>query len=527
MNRDEPAACAAGEAAPRLGGRIAWLTLGVLMLVYIINVIDRQILSILAQDIKRDLDISDADLGYLYGTAFAIFFSLFGIPFGRLADHWYRGRLIAIGLAFWSTMTTLSGLATSYPLLTAARMGVAIGESSATPAAWSMLADLFPRGRRALVNALYASASIIGGSLSLPIGGWIASSWSRAYAASAAPFGLSGWQATFIAVGMPGLALALVVVILPEPPRGASDGVAQPARRPGAWRAFAVELTRILPPLTLWSAAQVAGGLRRNLIALATIAMGVSVLAAGTGDHAQWVTYGIGVYAVASWVLLLRSREAETYRLIWGSPTVALAIAGFGLLALLTVSFLFWIAPYALRTFGIDKETVGVAIGLPTAVMAALGLIAGGRLSDAWLARDPRGRIFVCMLSAVLPLPFVLAAMHATSFTVFATCNAGAVFMLQLWGASAVSAMQEFVPARLRGTIMATHGLGATMLGSALGPYLSGKVATVTGSLQAGLTSTLVVCPVVLVLLWLVARRLSTGGADRAPTISDAVSQSG
>ncbi len=497
--------------APTLGGRVAWLTLAVLMAVYVINVIDRQILSILAQDIKADLGITDADLGYLYGTAFAIFFSLFGIPFGRLADTWYRGRLIAVGLAFWSAMTTLSGLAGSYGQLTLARMGVAIGESSATPAAWSMLADLFPKERRALVNALYASAAIIGGSLSLPVGGWIASAWTRAHAGGAAPLGLAGWQAAFIAVGTPGLLLALVVWCLREPLRGASDGRPEPAVQPGAWRAFGLELTRIIPPLTLWSAALVPGGLRRNLVALVCIGAAAAGLTAATGNAAQWVTYGIGVYAVASWILLLRAREPETYGFVWGSPTVVLAIAGFGFLAFLTVSFLFWVSPYALRSFAVGKEAVGLAIGLPTAVMAALGLITGGRLSDLWLKHDPRGRVFVCMLSAVLPVPFVLAMMQTRDFTTFALLNGGAVFVLQFWGASAVSAMQEFVPARLRGTIMATHGLGATMIGSALGPYVSGKVATVTGSLQMGLLATLAVCPLVLVLLWLVCRRLAAG----------------
>ena len=279
--------------------------------------------------------------------------------------------------------------------------------------------------------------------------------------------------------------------------------------KPGAWRAFGVELSCIIPPLTLWSAARVPGGLRRNLVALVCVAAAATLLAGATGNNAQWLTYGVGVYAVASWILLLRARDPDTYSLVWGSRTVVLAIGGFGLLAFLTVSFLFWVAPYALRTFGIDKETAGLAIGLPTAVMAALGLIVGGRLSDLWLQRDPRGRIFVCMLSAVLPVPFVLGMMQADNFTTFALCNGGAVCMLQLWGASGVSAMQDFVPARLRGTIMATHGLGATMLGSALGPYVSGKVATVTGSLQLGLLSTLAVCPLVLLLLWLVCRRLA------------------
>ena len=496
-------------AAQPLGGRYAWYALALLMTVYMVNVIDRQILAILAQDIKVDLNITDADLGFLYGTAFAIFFSLFGIPFGRLADCWYRGRLIASGRAFWSTMTTLSGLAQSYGMLTFARMGVAIGESSATPAAWSLLGDLFPKNRRALVNALYASAAIIGGSLSLPVGGWVASSWNRVYAGGNAPLGLAGWQAAFLAVGAPGLLLAILVYCLREPMRGASDGTLEPPVQPGAWRAFGQELIRILPPLTLWSASRIPGGLTRNLRALAIVSVLAALLILATGNTAQWVTYGIGVYAVASWILLLRERDPETYALIWGSRTVVLAIGGFGALAFFTVALLFWVPPYALRTFGVSKEEVGMAIGLPTAIAAALGLILGGRLSDLWSQRDPRGRVFVTMLAAVLPVPFIIGMMLTSDFAAFATLNSFAVFTLQLWGASGVSAMQDFVPARLRGTIMATHGLGATMLGSALGPYVSGKVATVTGSLQLGILSLLGICPVALVLLWMVCRRLA------------------
>lgn len=117
-----------------------WYVLGVLFLVYAFNFIDRNIISILAQDIKASLHVSDAQLGFLYGTAFAIFYSIFGIPLGRLADQWYRGRLIAAGLAVWSFMTAASGLASSYGQLALARVGIGIGEASATPAAYSLLA---------------------------------------------------------------------------------------------------------------------------------------------------------------------------------------------------------------------------------------------------------------------------------------------------------------------------------------------------------------------------------------------------
>src|SRR6185295_4830952 len=115
--------------------------LGVLVVVYVFNFLDRQILSILAERIKADLGATDAQMGFLYGTAFAVF----GIPLGRLADVWDRRRLIAWGLAAWSAMTALSGLARSFAQLALARFGVGIGEASASPAAYSLLSDYFPK----------------------------------------------------------------------------------------------------------------------------------------------------------------------------------------------------------------------------------------------------------------------------------------------------------------------------------------------------------------------------------------------
>ena len=137
------------EPQPIRVGAYAWYALIVLVIVYILNFIDRQILSILAEDIKADLGLEDAQIGFLYGTAFAVFYALFGIPLGRLADSWYRGRLMALGLALWSSMTALSGFANSFGMLAVARVGVGIGEASASPAAYSMISDYFPKERRA------------------------------------------------------------------------------------------------------------------------------------------------------------------------------------------------------------------------------------------------------------------------------------------------------------------------------------------------------------------------------------------
>jgi len=219
----EAAGATEGARAPRVSA-YAWYALFVLVLVYIVNFIDRQILSILVADIQADLGVSEAEIGFLYGTAFAVFYALFGIPLGRLADSWYRGRLMAIGLALWSSMTVASGFASTLGQLAAARIGVGIGEASASPAAYSMIADSFPKERRATALSIYSAGLYIGGALSLPIGGAVASQWNRAYpAAELAPLGLAGWQAAFLAVGLPGLLLALWVLSLREPLRGAMD----------------------------------------------------------------------------------------------------------------------------------------------------------------------------------------------------------------------------------------------------------------------------------------------------------------
>ena len=133
------------NATPQPNPRYAWYVLTILVIVYVLNFVDRQIISILANDIKRDLDLTDADLGFLYGTAFGVFYSLFGIPLGKLADGWSRTRLLTLGLSLWSVMTAVSGLAKNGAMLAGARVGVGIGEATASPSAYSLLSDWFPK----------------------------------------------------------------------------------------------------------------------------------------------------------------------------------------------------------------------------------------------------------------------------------------------------------------------------------------------------------------------------------------------
>ena len=542
--RDGPMAATLDETAPAAArpriGAYAWYALFVLVLVYIINFVDRQILSILVTDIKADLRVSDAQIGFLYGTAFAVFYALFGIPLGRLADSWYRGRLMAMGLALWSSMTALSGFANSFGMLAAARIGVGIGEASASPAAYSMISDWFPKERRATALSIYSSGLYIGGALSLPIGGFVVSRWNAAYPdAAAAPLGLTGWQAAFLAVGVPGLLLALWVLTLREPQRGASDGLPQPVVRPNAWGEFGRELIAILPPLTLLNAARTPGALGTNLLILAGVAAAGFGLYRLTGDGPQWLAYGIGVYAILSWIQSLKHRDPPVYRLIWGSPVVVILAISFGSISFVTYATSFWIPPYVeayfygggeapARYFGgfSAKEEVGFIIGWSAAVSAAAGVILGGYLSDVWRQRDPRGRIFINMLSAALPIPLVAFMLTTENLTAFYLVNPLAHMIASAWVGAAVATLQDLVLPRMRGTAGATYILGTTMVGLALGPYYAGKMSVLTGSLPTGIAMLYLMPPLTLLGLWIGSRhiaRLEATKVERARAAGEAV----
>jgi MFS family permease len=512
---DSPAVGTTDARRASTTGSYPWYVLGVLFLVYVINFIDRQIPSILAQDIKASLGVSDAQLGFLYGTAFAIFYSLFGIPLGRLADTWYRGRLIAAGLAVWSAMTALSGLAGSFGQLALARIGVGIGEASASPAAYSLLGDYFPARRRGLALGIYSAGLTVGGGLSLPLGGWVAHSWSSAYAHSPAPFGLAGWQAAFLAVGLPGLLLAVWVWTLREPARGLADGCAGPVTKPGAWRDFALSLAAILPPFTLWSVSRFPGALRNNLLVLTAIASAAAVLVWFTHDAAQWIGLGVGFYAVASWFQMLRATDRPTYELVFGHRAIVFALLGFGATAFVSYSLIFWTVPYAMRTFGIRTDIAGLVLGVPASFGASAGILAGGFLSDIWKRHDPRGRHFVVMLASILSAPLVVALFLASTVRVVYLINPLLTFTGSLWVGAAVATIQDCVLPRMRGTAGAIFLLAISMLGLALGPYSVGKVAVLTGSLRTGIISSLGMIPVALFLLWIASRGIQVAEQSR------------
>jgi MFS family permease len=186
--------------------------LGVLCLVYVVSFLDRQILAILLESIKRDLQLTDVQLGLLSGTAFGLFYATLGIPIARLADRVSRKGVIAVCLALWSLMTLLCGSARGFEQLFLYRVGVGVGEAGGGPPSHSLISDYFPPERRATALGVFAVGVQIGQLIGYLGGGWLDEA--------------VGWRLAFVAAGAPGLVLALVLVFtLREPPRGHSDGL--------------------------------------------------------------------------------------------------------------------------------------------------------------------------------------------------------------------------------------------------------------------------------------------------------------
>lgn len=496
----------------------AWYVLCVLVLVYVLNFVDRQIISILANDIKRDLRLTDADLGFMYGTAFGVFYSLFGIPLGKLADSWNRVRLLTLGLALWSTMTAVSGLAKNGAMLAGARVGVGIGEASASPSAYSLLSDWFPKSSRATALAIYSSGLYIGGGISLVIGAGVVDRWNAAYP-DGGPMGLVGWQAAFMAVGLPGLLLALWVATLREPVRGQADGiVTPPVDRPFA--GFGQELMTILPPLTIVSAARLGSrALMINLAAAAVIAAVAALMIRLTGSALQWWAVGIGAYAVFSWASALRLRDRPTFELIWGTPAFLYTTLGYGLIAFQSYAVSFWAAPYAERVLGVSKAEAAAWIGAPGALAGFIGVIAGGRLADHLRRANPAGRILVVLIAPMISLvPFFLAFTASDTTTLYIGHFVAAIFTSAALGGTAATS-QDLVLPRMRGVSTATFFVATTLVGLSLGPYMAGQVSLITGDLAAGILSVAAVAPISAILLVLAYRSLPAAEAtvlDRA-----------
>ncbi|MEO1231062.1 MAG: MFS transporter [Myxococcota bacterium] len=307
---------------------------------YTFNFVDRQIVGILAPAIKHDLSLSDAQLGSLIGFYFAVLYTTLGIPAARLADRVNRVNVVSAALVLWSGFTALSGFAQSFVHLALARVGVGIGEAGGSPPSHSILSDLYPKEERAGALAVYAMGIPIGAALAYLGGGYVLTHFS--------------WRATFIAVGLPGILLAILVKLtVREPPRGIHD------QKSAEKDPFASKEGGLGAELkTLWKAT-------KHLLSIPTYRGIVFGLTAGS----------FASYAIAGWIVAFFRRT---------HPEMPLP------------SVLFW-------------------LGIITGTAYVLGTFVGGRLVDTLAKRNKAAYGYVPAAALALNVPFFLGAMWVDS----------------------------------------------------------------------------------------------------------------
>jgi MFS family permease len=221
---------------------VGWLSVAIFTILYVLSYADRKILSLMIIPIQNDLKITDFQFGLLQGFAFSLLYALAGIPIGRLIDRYPRRIIMYMGVTFWSLATALSGFSQNFATLFVARMSIGVGEATLSPASYSMISDLFPKGKLSTALSVYGLGVSIGSSLAFLMGGSIITLVSAADAIHLGWFGtFHAWQLAFILVGLPGLLLAFLVFVIPEPRRIGLSAKEKPEPTRGALRKFMLE----------------------------------------------------------------------------------------------------------------------------------------------------------------------------------------------------------------------------------------------------------------------------------------------
>ncbi|MGH8178848.1 MAG: spinster family MFS transporter [Steroidobacter sp.] len=368
---------------------VVWL----LFIVYVFNFIDRQILGIVNEEIKYEFGLHDWQLGALGGLAFAVFYSLLGIPIARLADHRNRVTIITWSIVVWSAFTALTGFARSFWHLLIARIGVGIGEAGCSPPAYSIISDYFDPKKRATALAIYSMGVYAGSAVGLYIGGNLVADY--------------GWRTVFFIVGVPGLVIALILKLtLREPPRGFSEGTTATApAAPPFW-----EVLRRLWTKPSFRHLAVAAGLH------AFVSYGVStfyrpffsrVHEMSAAEVGTWLAFivaiggaagTIGGGALSDW---LYSRKPDPRYYLWVTATTLFIVAPFGLVVYSIdskYSALWMLIPYVALTAAYLAPSIAVThrlVGLRERALASallllvlnliglgLGPMFTGKLSD-------------------------------------------------------------------------------------------------------------------------------------------------
>lgn len=367
--------------------RPPWGMLAILVIAAILSFVDRQILSLLVDPIKRDLHIDDFGMGLLAGPAFAIFYAVAGVPLGWLADRVNRGRLMATGVAAWSIMTALSGFAGNFLHLFIARIGVGVGEATLGPAAHSIIADRFDKARLPLAMSIYGTGVALGAGMAFALGGQVVALASGPARALPLVGSLAPWQLTFVLVGLPGLLVALLLLMTVRDPRvqRPAGGLAVPGLG-SYWRERRALILLYVSGVSLLGAAGFA-----NLLWLPSVFVrnfGWTAPQIGTVIGLMLMTLGVGGVLLCG---LIATRIVRAGRI--DGPVIVTAGA-----ALLSV-------PFALSTLMPDATTT-LWLVAPGILVSSAYVGLGPAIVQAATPPELRGRIaaFALMITGLLSM---------------------------------------------------------------------------------------------------------------------------
>jgi MFS family permease len=523
----EPGVAASPRTPPTLVPKGARYALALVALTQAVSLLDRQILAILAPAIKMDLHVGDAEMGLLFGTVFALFYALFSLPLGRLADGWVRTRLLAISLLFWSAATALGGLANSFGVLATSRLGVGIGEAASQPAGTSLIYDYWPKHRRGFVMAVLASAIALGIGGSLALGGIAAEWWDGLAKAGRAPISLHGWQFALFVAALPGFVLALLMWRLREPVRGAMDGI-DTAPDPHPFQASGAVLAAVLPGLH-WFGMRGRKASRAswlfNLGALAVIVMAMvalthvanglsprpplAILGLTISPHAlQWGVIGFGLFVIVNLIQSMRLSDPQAFNVTMKSPTLLMAMMVGALQSVLNYGMMAFNPSFIIRYYHQSMKDTAWQFGLVAAVMGIIGPLVWGPLSDLLQRRFPgAGRAWVAL--------FAMAVSPLLSFWVYLAPSAGDFYfrfifyslVLTGWMPPLYAIIYDQVLPRMRGMTASLYLLVMTILGLGIGPYVVGLLSDATGNLRWSMLGINAVGIPIVILMLLIARR--------------------
>lgn len=371
-----------------------------LFLAYTINFADRTIVSAIGQAIKDDLKITDTQLGMLGGLYFALLYTFLGIPIARFAERFSRVKIIAAAIVIWSGFTALCGLASSYAMLAASRFGVGVGEAGLSPPAHSLISDYFEPEKRASALSIYSLGVPAGVLIGAAAGGWLAQTYS--------------WRIAFIAIGLPGVLVALAIwLLVEEPVRGSADtgGPLKPREQPATRMSFGEELRAI---------------------------------------------WRVAVHMIACRPLL---------HMMLGITLVSFAAYGGGQFA----------QPYWTRTFGLNYAQVGLITGFIGASSQAVGIFMGGFITDR-LARlgTPAWYGIVPAIGITLAFPFIFGIYTAPTWQWAAFWMLFPGALSNTYMGPTYGVVQNLVPVASRATATAILFFFLNLIAMGGGPPLTG-----------------------------------------------------